>query len=140
MNMKIYFAGSIRGGRIDAGLYRRMIDFIQREDRVLTEHVGAQQPTAVGAEACDDAEIYRQDTSWLRESDMLIGEATCPSLGVGYELAYAERMGIPCHVFYNPERCRLSAMIGGDDYFNVYPYHSEEELFEQLSRILGRQK
>lgn len=29
MNKKIYFAGSIRGGRGDAYLYQRMIDYIK---------------------------------------------------------------------------------------------------------------
>lgn len=38
--MKVYFAGSIRGGRIDANLYERLIKYIQRTDIVLTEHVG----------------------------------------------------------------------------------------------------
>lgn len=27
---KIYFAGSIRGGRIDADLYRRIIEYMKR--------------------------------------------------------------------------------------------------------------
>jgi hypothetical protein len=36
----IYFAGSIRGGRADAELYKRIIKYIQREHIVLTEHVG----------------------------------------------------------------------------------------------------
>ena len=40
MKRKIYFAGSIRGGRTDENLYRRMIEYIQRTDIVLTEHVG----------------------------------------------------------------------------------------------------
>lgn len=40
MNKKIYFAGSIRGGRGDASLYQRMIDYIKQTDTVLTEHIG----------------------------------------------------------------------------------------------------
>ena len=40
MNKKIYFAGSIRGGRVDAALYRRMIAWMREGDTVLTEHVG----------------------------------------------------------------------------------------------------
>ena len=40
MAKKIYFAGSIRGGRVDAELYRRMIEYMQRNHVVLTEHVG----------------------------------------------------------------------------------------------------
>ena len=38
--MKVYFAGSIRGGRADAELYQRIIEYIKQTDVVLTEHVG----------------------------------------------------------------------------------------------------
>ena len=37
---KIYFAGSIRGGRNDAELYRIIINHISRTEKVLTEHIG----------------------------------------------------------------------------------------------------
>lgn len=32
MNKKIYFAGSIRGGRVDAVLYQRIIQYIKKTD------------------------------------------------------------------------------------------------------------
>ena len=32
MNKKIYFAGSIRGGRVDAALYQRIIQYINKTD------------------------------------------------------------------------------------------------------------
>ena len=38
--MKIYFCGSIRGGRENAALYHRMIEFLKGYGPVLTEHVG----------------------------------------------------------------------------------------------------
>ena len=136
MNKKVYFAGSIRGGRVDADLYRRMIDYIQRTDTVLTEHVGKDNLCLVEQGRERDAMIYNQDTSWLRESDILIGECTCPSLGVGYELAYAERFGIPCHLFYNKSKTQLSAMLTGNSYFDIHPYESEDEIFAALDEIL----
>lgn len=37
MNKKIYFAGSIRGGRVDAALYQRIIQYINRTDVVLKQ-------------------------------------------------------------------------------------------------------
>ena len=37
---KIYFAGSIRGGREDAKLYQRIISHISTSNKVLTEHIG----------------------------------------------------------------------------------------------------
>ena len=137
MNKKIYFAGSIRGGRTDAELYRRMIAHMQRTDTVLTEHIGRPELNVLERGPDRDGEIYRQDTAWLRESDVLIAECTSPSLGVGYELAYAERYGKPCHIFYNRRRCQLSAMLTGDPYFIIHPYEDEEEIFRALDEILG---
>ncbi|WP_369794982.1 nucleoside 2-deoxyribosyltransferase [Bacteroides sp. Ga6A2] len=71
--MKVYFAGSIRGGRIDANLYERLIKYIQKTDIVLTEHVGNLNLSEEGQTVTD---IYNQDTNWLRESDVLIAEWT----------------------------------------------------------------
>ena len=40
MSRKIYFAGSIRGGRDDAALYGRIIEKLKTYGTVFTEHVG----------------------------------------------------------------------------------------------------
>ena len=136
MKKKIYFAGSIRGGRVDADLYNRIISHIQRTDIVLTEHVGGSNLCLEEQGFDRDSKIYNQDTSWLRESYILIGECTCPSLGVGYELAYAERFGIPCHIFYNKSKTQLSAMLTGNPYFKIHPYEKEKEIYAVLEEIL----
>ena len=136
MDKKIYFAGSIRGGRVDADLYRRIIEYIQRTDVVLTEHVGNNNLCLTEQGRDRDARIYNQDTAWLRESDLLIGECTCPSLGVGYELAYAESRGIPCHIFYDRTKTQLSAMLTGNPYFHIHPYATEDEIYPLLDQIL----
>ena len=129
--MKIYFAGSIRGGRVDAGLYRRMIDYIKRNHIVLTEHVGSLHLQ----ESSSDHEIYAKDIAWRREADLVVAECTCPSLGVGYELAFAEKLGKPCHIFYDKAKTHLSAMLTGDDFFVIHPYESEAEIYEVLEKI-----
>ena len=134
---KIYFAGSIRGGRADAALYARMIDFMKEKGHtVLTEHVGHPELNLLEQGQDKDGAIYAQDTAWLRESDLLIGECTNPSLGVGYELAYAESFGKPCYLFYNKTRTQLSAMLTGDPYFHIFPYEKENELFDKLETLL----
>lgn len=133
---KIYFAGSIRGGRVDADLYRSMIEYMQRTDVVLTEHVGKSNLSLTEQGSDRDAHIYDQDTAWLRESDVLIGECTCPSLGVGYELAYAEAHGIPCHIFYDKSKAQLSAMLTGNPYFHIHPYVQEKDIYPLLDEIL----
>lgn len=128
---KVYFAGSIRGGRGLVELYQRMISYIKREHTVLTEHVGdlSLQKSNV------DTEIYANDMAWLKESDLVIAECSTPSLGVGYELAYAERIGKPAHVFYRKD-VGLSAMLTGDPYFQLHPYEEESEIYPILDSIL----
>ena len=65
---KIYFAGSIRGGRVDADLYRRMIEYMQKTDTVLTEHVGSPHLNLM-EQGKRDVEIYDQDMSWPMQRD-----------------------------------------------------------------------
>ena len=135
MGKKVYFAGSIRGGRQDAELYKHIIEYIQRDNIVLTEHVGdLSKSKTEGLEDSDEA-IYKQDTSWLRESDVVIAECTTPSLGVGYELAYAEAHGIPVHIFYCKSRTKLSAMLIGNKYFQIHPYKDEGEIYPLIDAI-----
>ena len=57
---------------------------------------------------------------------------------IGYELAYAERFGISCHIFYNKTKTHLSAMLTGNPYFTIHPYENEEEIYEVIDEILKR--
>lgn len=132
---KIYFAGSIRGGRIDADLYGRLIRYMQQSSIVLTEHIGSPHLNLM-EQGKRDIDIYDQDTAWLRESDVVIAECSCPSLGVGYELAYAEKIGKPCHIFYDRTKTQLSAMLTGNPYFMIHPYESEQDIYKILDTIL----
>jgi len=134
---KVYFAGSIRGGRTDAELYRQIIEHVQKTDVVLTEHVGNLALSKTEGLPNRDVAIYEQDTAWLREADVVIAECTTPSLGVGYELAYAEKFGKPVHIFYNKRRANLSAMLSGDSYFHIHPYSDASEVFPMIDKILG---
>lgn len=133
---KVYFAGSIRGGRIDAELYARIIRYIQKTDIVLTEHIG-NPGLNLKEQGKRDVEIYEEDMAWLRESDVVIAECTCPSLGVGYELAYAEKIGKPCHIFYDRTKTHLSAMLTGNSYFHIHPYDDEDHIFQTIDEILA---
>ena len=133
--MNIYFCGSIRGGRQDAALYRDMITLLKTYGVVLTEHVGDGALTERGGDG-GSADIWRRDTDWLRQSDIVIAECSTPSLGVGYELATAEALGKPVHVFYGKPDGRLSAMIGGDPHFAVHFYESRDDLFAALHSVM----
>ena len=131
--LKVYFAASIRGGRVDSSLYRLMIRHIRRQGHtVLTEHSGSLNLF----QSTTDQDIYQRDIDWLRKSDFLISECTSPSLGVGYELAFAEAEGKPCYIFYDHNKIQLSAMLTGNEYFHVFPYTDHAEIFPILDQIL----
>lgn len=131
--MKVYFAGSIRGGRQDAELYRKVIAALKEKHQVLTEHVGDMSLSTV--EDKGDTAIYEQDTAWLRECDVVVAECTQVSLGVGYELAYAEAYDKEVHIFYRPKETQLSAMLAGNERFHIHRYADEAEILTQVRLI-----
>ena len=134
---KVYFAGSIRGGRQDADLYQRIIAALQEKQFiVLTEHVGKVSLESSGEKDMTDKEIFDRDIAWLTESDLVIAECTTPSHGVGYELARARDMGKTIHIFYNYSKGTLSSMLAGDDMFMVHPYAYEQDLFAMIASIV----
>lgn len=130
--MKIYFAGSIRGGRDDKELYASIIKEIQSYATVLTEHIGSLDLTEQG-ETRTDSDIFERDMAWVREADAVIAEVSTASLGVGYELGQAEAMGKPILCLYRAQDGkRLSAMVAGNDALMVRTYES----LEDVQRIL----
>ena len=134
---KLYFAGSIRGGRDDAQLYTDLISYIKTKNAiVLTEHIGDNN-LLKNEKNLTDKEIYLIDIAWMKESDLIIAECTRPSLGVGYELAFAEKLQKPVNVLYRNKECHLSAMISGDEYFKVFSYETKEEAFKIIDQILN---
>lgn len=132
--MKIYFAASISGGRNDQGLYRQLIDMMkQMGHQVLTEHIGNPNISKNGETELSPQEIRDRDIHWLKESDIVVAETTQPSLGVGYELGYAERINKPVLILHRNQERHLSAMISGTKHFNDINYYSS---LDEAGKIL----
>jgi len=134
--MKIYFAGSITGGRDDSELYLEIIKLLKNYGNVLTEHVGNDKLTQMG-EKISDKEIYERDIAWVKESDVLVAEVTHPSFGVGIEISRATefKKKVIC-IYRDKEGKRLSAMISGCPGVLVFKYQKIEELIEFFSKNL----
>jgi hypothetical protein len=136
--MNIYFAGAIRGGRDDRALYLEIVEQLKAYGRVLTEHIGDSQLTALG-EADDDHWIHDRDLAWLKEAAVLVAEVTTPSLGVGYEIGKATEWGTPVLCLYRPGDGRaLSAMIAGNSRVSVREYRSAADLKEIFDHFFDR--
>jgi 2'-deoxynucleoside 5'-phosphate N-hydrolase len=135
--MKIYFSGSISGGRDHAAIYQHMVARWQAQGHnVLSSHVA--DPLALESEKDrSPREVYERDTDWVKECDALIAEVSTPSLGVGYEIALAVQLGKPVLCVYR-SGVQLSKMISGNSapHLAVEAYSSEAELDEQVEVFL----
>jgi nucleoside 2-deoxyribosyltransferase len=130
---KVYFAGSIRGGREFADNYMKIIDFLKNNFIVLTEHVGDKTLDNNGESDKTDEYIYNRDCSWIREADFVIADVTIPSLGVGYEIRYAEDSNKPILCIYQEgSDKRVSAMISGNNNLTIHSYNTIEEACNKI--------
>ena len=135
--MKIYFAGSIRGGRDDAEIYVQIIKFLQNFGEVLTEHVGSDELMDKGESHISDKDIHDRDMKWLIESDIIIAEVTNPSLGVGYEIGRAIELNKKIICLHRTKTGkRLSAMIAGSENLNIIEYENFNSLKQQLEILI----
>ena len=128
--MKIYFAGAIRGGRERVQTFIKINELLKLYGQILDEHVANPNVNLI-EQNNTTSEIYNRDIEWIRSCDVVVAEVSTPSLGVGYELCYAEHLGIPIIVLYD-KSVNVSAMIVGNEYFDLIPYDNDEELLVKL--------
>ena len=127
--MKIYFAGSIRGGRDDLDYYIKIINYLKNYGIVLTEHIGDATLTFFGENNTTDKYIHDRDMDWLLNSDVMVAEVTNPSIGVGYEIGRAIEKGKKVICLYRKkEEKRLSAMIAGSNELILENYSDVESV------------
>lgn len=130
-NLKIYFGGSIKGGRSKVEDYKKIVDYLKTIGTVLDEHIADPNLQSSG-ESITSTEIYNRDVSWINECDILIAEVTVPSLGVGYEIGYAESLNKRIICLYQNDES-ISAMIKGNNSITHISYDDVDELITKLS-------
>jgi 2'-deoxynucleoside 5'-phosphate N-hydrolase len=135
--MKIYFAGSIKGGREDTKIYTEIINYLKKFGEVLTEHIGDVNITSEGEEKTAEF-IHDRDIKWINEADVVVAEVTTPSLGVGYELGRTVDTDkkVLC-LFRNNSEKKLSAMVAGNKNFIVKNYSTIEDVKNILDQWFG---
>lgn len=137
--MRIYFSGSMSGGRDQAHLYPRIIECLKKHGEVLTEFVGDPRHSRQGEQSHTSEAIYRRDMDDINRCDIMVAEVTVPSFGVGVETAHAGMQGKPVLALYQPrEGRRLSALITGDSNVTVAEYHNLEEAQAAVEKFFRR--
>ncbi|XP_060079800.1 2'-deoxynucleoside 5'-phosphate N-hydrolase 1-like [Ylistrum balloti] len=137
--MKIYFAGSIGGGRQNVEIYLRILEKLKAYDTVLTEHVGAKNLEEFEKDLTEK-EIHDRDMVWLQDCDVVVAEVTQPSLGVGYEIGRAITLNKRILCLFRPDSGKhLSAVIAGVETGSssfVVKNYKEEDAARILSEFL----
>lgn len=135
--MKLFFAGSIRGGGGYGKVYRRIIALLKSHGDVVSEYLYSNE-NREREENLPDTAIFARDTTALKKADVVFAEVSHPSIGVGYEIGLAESLGIPVIALYHGgSEHRLSAMISGNEKFVILTYDTFEELDSLLQKALS---
>ena len=129
--MKFYFAASIRGGRIDQSIYAKIVEVLESHGEILDKHVASSHVNNL--EKNNSLEfIYNRDVKMINDCNILVAEVTVPSLGVGYEICYAENIGKRIICMYN-EEVNISAMIGGNKNIEIIKYKCIDDMASKLT-------
>lgn len=119
---KVYFACSIRGGG-DTSHYLAILEAIKSAGAEALSEVFVHDAINYGGSPLPSQQIYARDITMIQECDIVIAEVTNPSLGVGYELGYAEALGKPILCLFDEISVKkLSAMIEGNDFNRAAQY------------------
>lgn len=139
LSVRIYFSGSIAGGRDNLPIYQHIVAYLKALGHAVpTEHV-ADPNVLTGERAVPPREVYERDVAWLESSDAVIADISTPSLGVGYEIACALQRGMPVLCVYR-EGLFVSKMITGNPspHLTVVTYRDEAELDRHIDGFLER--
>jgi nucleoside 2-deoxyribosyltransferase len=130
--VSVYFAASILGGRDYAAAYRMIAAALAAEAAVL---LSPQVLDPAGDGGLTDEQIYDRDIAALTRADCLVAEISQPSLGVGFEIAYATRLSTPILALYD-ERATVSAMMLGCRDIMTVAYRDESAMRSALREFL----
>lgn len=134
--MKIYVSGSIYGGTEKIETYKILVEELEKYGEVLTKQIA--DPNTIKNEVNQkDEEIYSDLENKLINCDLVFAEVTIPSLGVGYELGYADKLGKKIIAIYDCQYTKkVSTMIRGNSKIKLIPYKDINEIINKLEDLL----
>ena len=134
--MRIYVSGSIYGGRQKIETYRTMINALEKYGEVCDKQI-IDEDVLKKEEFQSDEEIFEGLEALLKTSDLVFAEVTVPSLGVGYELGFADQLGKKIIAIYDLNVIdKVSTMIRGNKRIKLIGYHDISEIVDNLDEII----
>lgn len=134
--MKIYFSGSIYGGRQKLDTYKKLINGLKKYGDVLNEEV-ADDNVLINEQEIPDNEVFENLEQELNEADIIFAEITVPSLGVGYEIGYADSHNKKIIGIYDQTVVpKITTMLRGNKRLKIIPYTDINKIINNLENIL----
>ena len=134
--MNIYFSGSIYGGRQKLDTYKKLIKELAKFGTILDEEV-ADDNVLVKEANLSDNDVFESLVNRIKRADLIFAEITVQSLGVGYELGYADSQNkrIIC-VYDKNVTPKVTTMLRGNKKLKIIPYTDIDEIINNLENIL----
>ena len=134
--MKIYVSGSIYGGREKIETYKVIIEALEKYGEVYDKEI-IDEDILEKEKFQSDEEIFKKLENYLKNIDIVFAEVTVPSLGVGYELGFADQLGKKVIAIYDMNIVdKVSTMIRGNKRIKLIGYHDISEIINKLDEIL----
>ena len=134
--MKIYMSGSIYGGTEKIDTYKKLIEALKNYGEILDDQI-ADENTIAKEVFQNDEDIYKDLEAKLKIADVIFAEVSIPSLGVGYELGFADKLGKRIIAIYDETYTpKVSTMIRGNKRIKLIPYNDIAEIIDNLDEIV----
>lgn len=134
--MKIYVSGSIYGGREKIETYKVIIKALEKYGEVYDKEI-IDEDILEKEKFQSDEEIFNKLENYLKNIDIVFAEVTVPSLGVGYELGFADQLGKKIIAIYDMNVVdKVSTMIRGNKRIKLIGYHNISEIVDNLENIM----
>ncbi len=134
--MNIYFSGSIYGGRQKLEEYKKLVNELSKFGTVLNKEV-ADDDVIDNEINVSDNDIFESLVERMDKADIIFAEVTVPSLGVGYEIGYADKSNKKIICVYDKNVTqKITTMLRGNKNLKIIPYEDLSEIVNNLENIL----
>jgi nucleoside 2-deoxyribosyltransferase len=101
--MTIYFTASLSAKEKFLSNYKHIIDVLKKQGHtVIAEHIiESSEDNIRNLSKNQRVEFHNNSRKWINSCDFMIAETSHPSTSVGYEIAYALRVGKPVLILYS---------------------------------------
>jgi len=136
--MIIYCAGPIRGDVSYQKFYAEVINHIEDEGHSALAEFNGKFSVSI---PLTDRQVYKRDLKWIDGSKLMIAEISGPSLGVGFEIAYAIfQRKIPVLALVNSKVENISAMLSGCDspLLTILEYNNTDDMKKKITEFINQ--